>query len=83
MGDHFSEAEDEEDFICEGEEDFEVDYFSTGDSETEDSHDLESMWSLPMEDQEESDLKTIPLMAKFMRLLCRLAQTLSFNTRRL
>ena len=80
MGDHFSEAGEDEDFFCESEE--EVDYFSTGDSETEDSPDFESMWSLPLEDQEETNLKTIPLMAKFKRLLCRLAQTLSFDTRR-
>ena len=81
--DHFSETGEDEDFFCESDEDFDVDYFSTGDSETEDSPDFESMWSLPLEDHEETDLKTNPLMAKFKRLLYRLAQTLSFNTRRI
>ena len=68
-------------------EDLDVDYFSTGDSDYEDdTPDFESMWSLPTEDQEVAEggysLKVTPLVATLKRMFLSIANGLSFETRR-
>ena len=68
-------------------EDLDVDYFSTGDSDYEDeTPDFESMWSLPAEDEEVEEggysLKVTPLVATLKRMFLSIANGLSFETRR-